>query len=146
MRENRAKRILKAGGLAIGAGVDMSDPALVEIIGLAGFDAAFIDMEHTGFDLGTIEHMIRAADLVNITSIVRVPDNNPKFILRILDMGAQGIQVPHIANRQDAEAAVRAVRFPPLGERGVAGGSRAARYGTIPLAQHVASSNEEVML
>ena len=146
MRENRVKRILKAGGLAIGAGVDMSDPALVEIIGLAGFDAAFIDMEHTGFDLGTIEQMIRAADLVGITSIVRVPDNNPKFILRILDMGAQGIQVPHIANRKDAEAAVQAVRYPPLGDRGVAGGSRAAMYGSISLAEHVASSNEQVML
>ena len=146
MRENRAKRIMKSGGLAIGAGVGLADPAMVEIIGLAGFDAVFIDLEHTSFDLRTAEEMIRAADCVGITSIVRVPDNNPKFILRVLDMGAQGIQVPHIANKADAEAAVQAVRYPPLGDRGVAGSSRAANYGALSLAQHVASSNEEVML
>jgi 2-keto-3-deoxy-L-rhamnonate aldolase RhmA len=146
MKENRVKSIIKAGGLAIGTYVSLADPAIVEIIGLAGYDAAFIDMEHTSFDLKTVEEMIRAADLVGITSIIRVPDNNEKTILRILDMGAQGIQVPHIANRADAEAAVKAVRYPPLGDRGAAGSSRAARYGTVPMSEHVATSNEQIVL
>lgn len=146
MRYNRTKSIIKSGGLAIGTYVWLADPAIVEIIGLAGFDAAFIDMEHTSFDMRTVEEMIRAADLVGVTSIVRVPDNNEKTILRILDMGAQGIQVPHIANRQDAEAAVQAVKYPPLGERGVSGASRAARYGALSLAEHVATSNDQTLL
>lgn len=146
MRENRVKRILKSGGLAIGTYVSLAEPSLVEIVGLGGFDAAFIDMEHSTFDLQTVEQMIRAADLVGITSMVRVPDNNPKTILRLLDSGAEGIIIPHIANHHDALEAVKAVRYPPLGERGVAGSTRAARYGAIPLDEHVATSNEQIVL
>ena len=52
MKENRVKRILREGGLALGTHVGgIADPQIVELIGLAGFDAAFIDMEHTTFDL-----------------------------------------------------------------------------------------------
>ena len=80
MRENRVKAKIRQGKLALGTYVGLADPALVEIIGLAGFDAAFIDMEHTAFDLKTVQEMARACDLVGITSLVRVPDNNPKFI------------------------------------------------------------------
>src|SRR5271163_3725766 len=51
MKENRVKRILSEGGLALGTHVGgIADPQIVEIIGLAGFDAAFIDMEHTTYD------------------------------------------------------------------------------------------------
>ena len=74
------------GKLALGTYVSLADPQVVEIIGLAGFDAAFIDMEHTGFDLPLVEEMIRAADLAGVTSMVRVPDNDAKLILRLLDL------------------------------------------------------------
>ena len=73
--------------------------------------------------------MLRACDAVGISSLVRVPDNNPKTILRVLDMGAQGVQVPHIGGRYDALEMVKAVRYAPLGERGMGGPTRAARYG-----------------
>ena len=89
MRENRVKRVMREGGLAIVSHVGFADPAVVEIIALAGFDGAFIDMEHTGFDFQLMGEMIRVADLTGITSIVRVPDNDPKLILRILDMGSR---------------------------------------------------------
>jgi 2-keto-3-deoxy-L-rhamnonate aldolase RhmA len=146
MRENRVKARIKQGKLALGTYVGIADPAVVEVIGLAGFDAAFIDMEHTSFDLGVVEGMIRACDLSGITSIVRVPDNNPKTILRVLETGAQGIQVPHVADVNDAMAAVKAVRYAPLGERGMAGSTRAARYGAVSLKDHMATSNAEVLL
>lgn len=123
----------------------MTDPAAVEIIGLAGFDAAFIDMEHSAFDLQLVQEMIRACDLVGITSIVRVPDNNPKTMLRVLEIGAQGIQVPHITGRDDALAVVKAVRYAPLGERGMGGATRARRYGTVPSNEHMATSNSEIL-
>ncbi|MFC1847641.1 HpcH/HpaI aldolase/citrate lyase family protein [Chloroflexota bacterium] len=137
---------MREGRLAIGTYVNLADPALIEIIGAAGFDAAFIDMEHTSFDLRLIQEMIRACDLVKITSLVRVPDNNPKTILRILEMGAQGIQVPHITSKEDALEAVRAVRYAPLGERGMAGSTRAAGYGAVPLKEHIEASNNEILL
>ena len=146
MRENRVKKVIRDGKLAIGSYVSFADPAVVEIIGLAGFDAAFIDMEHTSNDLNTVEQMIRAADLVGVTSVIRVPDNDAKLILRILDMGGQGIIIPHVDGVEGARRAVDAVRYAPLGKRGGAGGTRAARYGTVPWREHVQTSNEEILL
>jgi len=146
MRRNRIKEKWNQGKMAFGTYVNLADPAVVEIIGLAGFDAAFIDMEHTGFDLQTVQNMLRACDLTGISSLVRVPDNNPKTILRVLDMGAQGVQVPHIGGREDALEMVKAVRYAPLGERGMGGPTRAARYGAISSAEHLETSNEEILL
>ena len=147
MRENRVKRILREGGLALGTHVGgIPDPQIVEIIGLAGFDAAFIDMEHTSFDLHDVQAMVMAAERVGITPIVRTPGFDPAFILRLLDMGVQGVQVPHVGSAEMARAAVQAVRYPPQGERGMAAGSRAAEFGRIPLVEHMAQSNREILL
>ena len=146
MRQNRVKKLMREGRLALGKYVTMPDPQIVEIIGIAGFDAAFIDMEHTTFDLGLVEQMIRAADLAGVTSIIRVPDNDAKLILRLLDAGAEGIIVPHVAGIEGAKRAVDAVRYPPMGERGASGGSRAARFGSIPYREHSRQSNDEILL
>lgn len=146
MRENRVKRVMREGGLAIVSHVGFTDPAVIEIIAMAGFDGAFIDMEHTGFDLQLVGEMIRVADLSGVTPIVRVPENNPKTILRVLDMGAQGIQVPHVEGLEGAKRAVAAVRYPPLGERGAAGSTRAAGYGSVAWQEHVQTSNNEILL
>jgi 2-keto-3-deoxy-L-rhamnonate aldolase RhmA len=147
MRENRVKRILREGGLALGTHTGgIADPQIVEIIGLAGFDAAFIDLEHTSFDLHDVQGMVVAAERVGITPIVRTPGFDPAFILRLLDMGVQGIQVPHVGDAATAREAVDAVRYPPEGGRGMAAGSRAAEYGRIPLIEHMAQSNREVLL
>ena len=146
MRENRVKRVMREGKLAIGSYVSFADPAVVEIAGLAGFDAAFIDMEHTSIDLNMVEQMVRAAELVGITPVVRVPDNDAKFILRILDLGAQGIIIPHVEGVEGARKAVDAVRYSPMGSRGGAGNTRAARYGAVSWREHVETSNREVLL
>ena len=118
----------------------------MEIIGLAGLDAAFIDMEHTSYDLRLVGEMIRAADLAGVTSVVRVPENNAKTILRVLEMGAQGIYIPHVEGVDGARQAVDAVRYPPLGHRGAAGSTRAADFGSVPWQEHMARSNDQVLL
>jgi 4-hydroxy-2-oxoheptanedioate aldolase len=147
MRPNRVKKILKDGGLALGTYTGgIADPQIVEIIGHAGFDAAFIDMEHTSFDLRDIQLMVMAAERVGITPIVRTPGFDPAFVLRLLDMGVQGIQVPHISNAAAAREAVKAVRYTPLGDRGMAGASRASDFGKIPLTEHMEQSNREITL
>lgn len=147
MRPNRVKKILREGGLALGTYTGgIADPQIVEIIGHAGFDAAFIDMEHTSFDLRDIQLMVMAAERVGVTPIVRTPGFDPAFILRLLDMGVQGIQVPHISNAAAAREAVRAVRYAPLGDRGMAGASRASDFGKITLKDHMEQSNREITL
>jgi 4-hydroxy-2-oxoheptanedioate aldolase len=87
-----------------------------------------------------------AAERVGITPIVRTPGFDPAFILRLLDMGVQGIQVPHISDARAAREAVKAVRYPPLGERGMAGASRASDFGKVPLREHIERSNREITL
>ena len=147
MRENRAKRIVREGGMALGTYVGgIADPQIVEIIGHAGFDAAFIDLEHTSFDLRDVQLMVMAAERVGITPVVRTPGFDPAFILRLLDMGVQGIQLPHVNDAKTARAAVAAVRYAPLGERGMASGTRASDFGKVPAAEHMAQSNREIML
>src|SRR2546428_4605968 len=133
MRPNRVKKILREGGLALGTYTGgIADPQIVEIIGHAGYDAAFIDMEHTSFDLRDIQLMVMAAERVGITPIVRTPGFDPAFILRLLDMGVQGIQVPHISDARAAREAVKAVRYAPLGDRGMAGAGPPPGVGQIP--------------
>ena len=146
MRENKLRKKMQRGELAFGTYVSLADPALVEIIGLAGFDVAFIDMEHGGFDLLMVENMVRACDVVGITSMVRVSDNNPKTILRLLDMGVQALKVPHIESAEDARNMVRAVRYSPMGDRSIGGATRATRYGTIERYEHMKNSNEDIVL
>ena len=132
MRENRVKRVMSEGKLALGTYVTFADPQIVEIIGLAGYDAAFIDMEHTDFDLRLVGEMIRAADLAGVTSIVRVPDNDEKLILRILDAGAEGIIVPHVDGLEGAKRAVDAVPLFPHGPPG-----RRRRYPSRRVWHHI---------
>jgi len=147
MQSNRVKKILRDGGLALGTYVGgIADPQIVEIIGHAGFDAAFIDMEHTSFDLRDVQLMVMAAERVGITPIVRTPGFDPAFILRLLDMGVQGIQLPHISDAHAAREAVKAVRYAPLGDRGMAGASRASDFGKIPIKEHMEQSNQEITL
>jgi 2-keto-3-deoxy-L-rhamnonate aldolase RhmA len=146
LRENKVKRMIKEGKLALSGHVSFSEPALVEILGFAGLDAAFIDMEHTSLDVQTVENLIRAADQVDITPLVRVPGHDTGIILKVLESGAQGIQVPHVQTAAQARELVKAVRYAPLGERGAAGGTRAAGYGFVPWAEHVRRSNEETLL
>jgi len=146
LKKNKAKQVMDSGQLALGAYVALSDPQIVEIIGISGFDAVFIDMEHTAFDLSLVQQMIVAADLVDITPIVRVSDSDPGFILRVLDMGAQGIVIPHVDGLEGAKKAVEAVRYPPVGLRGGAGATRAARFGSVGWADHVRTSNQEILL
>ena len=118
-------------------------PALVELAGYAGFDFVVIDAEHGPLNVETAENMIRAAYTVGVAPVALVPQNDPKVILRYLDARAVSIQVPMIESREDAVRAVRAVRYPPLGERGLAS-VRAARYKVS--AAYCEAANREVLL
>lgn len=125
MRHNLAKEKLAAGKPVNMVAPGYTSAGLVELLGRMGFDAVFIDCEHGPAGWEDVEHMVRAAELADATPIVRVQSNDPSTIGRALDRGAGGVQVPHINTRAQAEAAVRAAKFSPLGHRGYAGGRSA---------------------
>lgn len=143
---SRVKRCFEEGTVALNSYVGFGDPALVEVIALGGFDAVTIDLEHMTLDLDVVRQMIVTAEAVGITSVVRVPFGDWQTVLRVLDAGAQGIQITHVRDKRGAQAAVDAVRYPPLGQRGALATSRAARYGTIPWETYAERSNRDVLL
>ena len=122
------KQILAKGGIAFGASSQIPATALVEIMGLVGYDFVMIDTEHGLFDMQGAGELVRAAHGANLTPLVRVQKNDPALILKALDLGAQGVIVPHISNKADAVLAVSASKY--SGTRGACPLVRAAGYGT----------------
>ena len=113
--------------LTIGSWITFSDPAIAEIMAKSGFDWLAVDMEHSGLSFGQAQEIIRIIDLCGVVPLVRVMENNADLIKRFMDAGVHGIIVPLVNSRNDAERAVNAVKYPPLGTRGV-GLSRAQNY------------------
>ncbi len=128
MRTNTTKAKLAEGKVVFGAIISRYAPDLVELFGAIGYDFVMIDCEHGPMDLDQVEHMVRAAEVFGITPITRIPDHAEATILRFLDRGVQGIIVPHVNTREEADAVARAARYYPEGHRGV-GGGRAHDYG-----------------
>lgn len=145
LQSNRLKQALADGKTVHGLLCSLPLPLMVEMIGYAGYDFVILDLEHVGVNPETLENMIRAAECAGITPLVRVPGCLPDAILRALDAGAQGIVVPHVRNRQQAEAIVAASRYHPLGNRGISGG-RTTGFGTLNLPTYFARANETIMV
>lgn len=122
------KEALRHDILTIGSWVSLAHPAIAEIMADAGFDWLTIDMEHSVINIREAEELIRIIDLKGKTPLVRVTSNEPNQIKRVMDAGAHGVIVPMVNSREQAEAAVRAVKYPPSGTRGV-GLARAQKYG-----------------
>jgi 4-hydroxy-2-oxoheptanedioate aldolase len=118
IRQNRIKQRLAAGQVAtILSG--SNDPDFIDQLGTVGADGIWLEGEHGGVDYADLGNLTRACDLWGMTSVVRVMDNDYATIYRTLDRGAQGIVVPHVNTRAEAERVVEAGKFSPLGKRGM---------------------------
>jgi 4-hydroxy-2-oxoheptanedioate aldolase len=148
MPSNPLRRKLATGQALIGPLLQEipNSPELVEFLVAAGFDYVIIDGEHGGVSTEMCRQLVRAAESMGGCALARVPNADPARILAFLDQGVQGIVLAHCRGAAEAEALVRAVKYPPRGIRGAAGGSRAARYGYGGAPRdHVATSNAETM-
>ena len=114
--------------LSIGSWITLNHPSIAEIMADAGFDWLCVDLEHSVTDYYEAQQLIMAIQSKGIKAFVRVGDNNPRIIKRVLDAGADGIIVPSVNSKEDAIKAVNAVNYPPIGKRGV-GLARAQNYG-----------------
>ena len=146
MRANTAKAKLKAGEVIFGCFVRYPDASLVEVMGYQPWDFLVFDGEHGVLEPRDCENLVRAAELRGITPIVRVPTNLPPQILRLMDTGPLGLHVPWVNSAEEAEAAVRSVKYYPRGQRGLAG-VRAADYGQAgSLADYTRQANAETLV
>ena len=129
MRENTLKQKLQAGKAVFGVMITFPSAPVVEMLGQLGFDWVLLDNEHGNITVDNVEDLVRAADLTGIAPIVRPVANRPEIIAPFLDRGAWGVQVPHVNTAAEAEASVDAVKYYPLGHRGIFSRSRPANYG-----------------
>jgi 2-keto-3-deoxy-L-rhamnonate aldolase RhmA len=113
---------------SIGSWVSLGHPSIAEVMADAGFDWLCVDLEHSVTDYFEAQQLIIAIQSKGIKAYVRVGENNNRIIKRILDAGADGIIVPSVNSAAEALKAVRSVKYPPFGTRGV-GLARAQSYG-----------------
>jgi len=144
-QKNELKRRVEAGMPSLGIWLGLADPALAEISGHAGYDFAIIDNEHGIGDIRDVANMLRAFGAFSTTAMVRVPGRDPDYLKRILDAGAQAVMIPMIETAEQAQAAVVACRYPPLGSRGCAAGLiRASGYGAAK--EYVGDAADELFI
>lgn len=142
MRDNRTKRIMRSGGLALGVSMTVADPFVAEVMGGADLDFVLIDTEHSPIAIDQLQMMLIALRSSASTVLVRPAANDPAMIKQILDLGAEGLVVPEVDDASSCAAAVAAARYPPLGRRGF-GPRRAARLdGGRPA--YLAHADDEV--
>lgn len=134
MRENTTLTAWRNDQQTIGCWLSLPNAYSAEAISNLGFDWVCIDMQHGLIDYTDLTVMLPAISTTNTTPIVRVPWNEPYEIMKALDAGAYGVIVPMVNNREEAERAVHACRYPPLGNRSF-GPIRAALYGGKGYAQ-----------
>jgi 4-hydroxy-2-oxoheptanedioate aldolase len=129
--QNAFKRALKANQTQIGLWCSLASHYAVEVVAGAGYDWLLLDCEHSPNDLESLLPQLQACAPYPTTPIVRVPWNDTVTIKRVLDIGAQTLLIPYVCSAEEAKAAVAATRYPPAGVRGVAGTTRATRFGRV---------------
>jgi 2-dehydro-3-deoxyglucarate aldolase/4-hydroxy-2-oxoheptanedioate aldolase len=146
-RESRFRAALARaddGPPALGTWVKIPAMEIVELVALAGFDFIVIDLEHALIGVESAYRLIGTALHTGVAPLVRLPGLDPGLAQRVLDAGAEGVMVPHVDTVEQARAAVAAVRFPPLGSRGVGATGRAGAWGALPRADYL--SYEAVLI
>lgn len=147
MKVNSVKQSLKEGRLQLGCGFwQLRSPEIARILAAAGFDWAFVDTEHGGFDLETVQDICRVSNLAGLCPIVRVGDLKYTLVARALDCGAQGIIFPRVESVELLEKAISWTKFPPLGVRGYGLTNQQANYEVVTMPQIMEHMNANTLV
>lgn len=142
---NRFKAALKDGRHQLGVWSGLGGTVAPEVLAVAGFDWIVLDTEHAPIEVAEVLPALQAlAAYPGSSAVVRPAINDPVLIKRHLDQGAQTLVIPYVQSAAEARAAVAAMRYPPRGIRGVAGVTRASRFGTVK--DYATRAEEELCL
>lgn len=139
---NEFKRRLLAGEVLHGLWMSIASSQTAEALSLVGFDWLLFDTEHSPVEVAGVQPLLQAAAAGKSAVAVRPAWNDKILLKRVLDIGAQTVLVPFVQTPEEAAAAVAATRYPPVGIRGVAGSTRASRFGLTP--DYFAVANGEI--
>src|ERR1700726_1084671 len=147
MRKNLVKQALAEGKLQLGTGFgQLRPPEVARILAAAGFNWAFVDTEHGGFDLETVQDICRVANLAGLCPIVRVGDLKYTLVARALDCGAQGVIFPRVESVELLEKGISWTKFPPLGVRGFGLTNQQANYEAVTMPQIMEHMNANTLV
>lgn len=135
-------RLRGGQGTSFGTFVMSGSPLIAEAVGWCGFDWAIVDGEHSPVDVMDVAQLLQALAATPTAPIVRVAWNDPVLVKRVLDAGAPTLLFPFIQSAEEAARAVAATRYPPQGIRGMAGLTRASRFGAVP--DHFRTANSRI--
>lgn len=148
--KNLVREKMLRGEKTLGTFLELGSATAAECLGLSGLDYAIIDTEHGPFNPQSALEFIRAARLYGMTPFARVQEISRAAILKLLDVGAQGLIIPCVNTVAEAEDIVRFGKYMPLGERGVANTAGSGfwfeDYASHGLPQYFETSNREAML
>lgn len=141
--KNRFKAALNEGRHQLGIWSGLGGHTAPEILATCGFDWVLIDAEHGPMEpIDVLPALQAISGYPDVTPIVRPADHSPSVIKRFLDMGAQSLLIPFVQNREEAEEVVKSVRYAPQGIRGMAGITRANRFGQVQ--DYATRAHEEI--
>ena len=143
MRSSQVLAKLRAGEVVSCVKSNLADPRVVEIAALSGFDCVWVCMEHVPNTLHDVENQVRAAKMLDVDTVVRVPRGSYSDLIRPLEMDAAGIMVPHVMSAEDARQIVWQTRFHPVGRRPIDGGNADGAYCMIPGPEYIRQANEQ---
>src|ERR1041385_7628970 len=147
MRTNLVKQALKEGKLQLGTGFgQFRSPEIPKMLAAAGFQWAFLDTEHGGFDLETVQDICRVSVMAGLSPIVRVADLQYSLIARALDCGAQGVIFPRVESPELLQRAVSWTKFPPAGMRGYGIATVQIDYEPAPFVEVIEHMNRNTMV
>src|ERR1700758_2168347 len=145
MRKNPVKQALQAGKPSVGTWLSLGSITAARFLARAGFAWLTVDIEHSLVDWETATHIFASVADADCTALARVPSNRHDHIKRVLDNGAQGIVVPMVNSRQEAEDAVAAALYPPRGTRSVGGSVHALNFQATAN-DYFARANDELLI
>src|SRR3977135_1934476 len=147
MQKNSVKQALLEGKVQLGcAFAQLRSPEVARILAASGFHWAFLDMEHGGFDIETIQDISRVSALCGLSPIIRVPDLQYHLVSRALDCGGQGVIFPRVESPELLEKAISWTKFPPEGVRGFGLTTSAVNYEPVSIPQMMEHMNQETMV
>lgn len=137
---------IRSGEKVFGTFLQIGDPTMVEVLGRAGADFAIVDFEHGGSARDSVASLARAGDVVGLPLLVRLSPDELSRCSQMLDAGISGVLVPRVTTPEQAEEAVNAARYGPLGDRGTCPGIRASDYGWLEWKDHEARADQRTIV
>lgn len=145
-RSSRLLRVLRENRFPATMKMNLTDPRVAEMAGLAGFDALWLCQEHVPTDWVELENTIRAAKLHDVDTLVRVAKGGYSNYVRPLEADATGIIIPHVESADEARQIVEWTRFHPVGKRALDSGNADGGYATVDIPAYIAHANAEKLI